>query len=66
MGGENIDVVGGSGGGIQREGKCKCCNIMNCGFKLLISLLEVINIKIHTHIGKKIVCVVKRKEEINE
>ncbi len=67
MGGGNyINVVGGSGGGIPREGKCNCCNIMNCGFMLLISLQEVINVKKHTHIGKKIICVVKRKEEINE
>lgn len=36
MGGGNYnDVVGGSGGGIPREGKCSCCNIMNCGFMLL-------------------------------
>jgi hypothetical protein len=39
---------------------------MNGGFKLLTSLPEVINIKKHTHIEKKIVCVVKRKEETNE
>jgi len=39
---------------------------MNGGFKLLTSLPEVINVKKHTNIGKKIVCVVKRKEGINE
>lgn len=66
MGGGSIDVVGGNGGGIPREGKCRCCNIVNDGFKLLTSLPKVINVKKHTHIGKKIVCLVKRKEETNE
>ncbi len=66
MGGGNIDFVGGSSEGIPREGKCRCCNIMNGGFKLLTSLPEVINVKKHTNIGKKIICVVKRKEGINE
>jgi hypothetical protein len=50
MGGGNTNVVGGSGGGIPREGKCKCCNTMNGGFKLP----KVINVKKHTQWKKRL------------